>query len=139
MGGWSGRLGWADFVCGAPNVEWNETLKTMSWLYIDIDGTLTNSPKNKWAEPRQPVIDLVKKRITAGDQVVVWSARGSLYAEQFTRKHGIAAVACLGKPGWLIDDNPEVRPAGRLEVLSPDQFLELFAEPDPKKTNRKGK
>ena len=45
-------------------------------------------------------------------------------AFESAKKYDINAAACLGKPRYLIDDNPTIRPRGRMPVLKQDQFLQ---------------
>jgi hydroxymethylpyrimidine pyrophosphatase-like HAD family hydrolase len=93
-------------------------------VYCDIDGTLTDSPYSKWGNPKPKMIEAIKKMIAKGTRVVIWSGGGEAYAKAFAKKYEIDAAACLGKPRYLIDDNPTIRPRGRMPVLSPDQFLQ---------------
>ncbi|MBF0244433.1 MAG: hypothetical protein HQL31_04090 [Planctomycetes bacterium] len=93
-------------------------------IFVDIDGTLTNSPESPWGEPRQDMIQKVKCLALREDvELVLWSGTGSEYAKEFAAKYDIQAFACLGKPHLLVDDNPYIRPLGSMPILSPGDFL----------------
>ena len=81
-------------------------------VFIDIDGRLTDNPNKRGGTPLRARIDAVKKLIAAGQDVVIWSYAGSKYAEEFARANGIKAVAAIGKPKYLIDDNKNIVPMG---------------------------
>lgn len=91
-------------------------------IYVDIDGTLTHSPRKGWGEPRTDVIHAVKKAIEAGETVILWSAGGDDYCKAFAEKYGIAAHAYLTKPGVVVDDALRVRASYRMRNLAPDEF-----------------
>lgn len=78
-------------------------------IYIDIDGTLTDNNLHRQGAPELKRIQRVKELIAAGNDVVLWSAGGNEYAEQFAKEHGLQVIAALGKPGFCIDGNPNIR------------------------------
>lgn len=92
-------------------------------VYCDIDGTLTDSPERPNGAPRLDVIEHVKEWIAAGHDVILWSARGREYATEQAHRFGIEPLACLGKPGLIVDDKKEIRPRGRANPISPEQFM----------------
>lgn len=92
-------------------------------LFIDIDGTLTMNPVVPWGAPRMDRIAKVKELILAGWQVVLWSGGGTSYARAFAEKYGLASTIAIGKPEMMIDDNPTIRPAGRMVRVAPDEFF----------------
>jgi len=96
----------------------------MKRIYVDIDGTLTDAPRNRWGNPRLDVINKIKSLSEKGYGIVLWSAGGTRYAKRFAEKYEINTIACLGKPHLIIDDNPTIRPQKRMPILSPDAFLE---------------
>lgn len=79
-------------------------------IYCDIDGTLTDN--GDAVGPAIPSRVQAIKKLCESNDVVVWSGRGLRYAREFCEQHDIKAVAALGKPTKLYDDNPEIRPGG---------------------------
>lgn len=96
---------------------------TPSPIFIDIDGTLTDAPGRRWGRPAAARIDKVKGLLAAGVDVVIWSAGGRDYAREFADAHGLAAATCIGKPACVVDDNPTIRPAGRMPIRTPEEFF----------------
>ncbi len=92
-------------------------------IYIDIDGTLTNNPTTTWGKVLQERIKKIKCLVAENTQVVVWSGNGTQYAKAFCEKHGIEGVVALGKPEYIVDDNPDIRPKERMPVLTPFEFF----------------
>ena len=94
-------------------------------IYVDVDGTLTERQRggSAWKDPiRQDVLEKVKKAITDGHEVVVWSGR-TKYARDVCKAFGISAVAAARKPD-LIVDNQVRRTKRRLKnVVSPEEFV----------------
>lgn len=88
-------------------------------IYIDIDGTLTTAPRAH-AAPNLTRIDNVRDMIERGVPVVIWSASGTEYVQQFCKRYNLRPLACLGKPSYCIDDNPSVRPT--FLVVPPDEL-----------------
>ena len=91
-------------------------------IYVDIDGTMTKAPNQSWGEPNFEVIDKVKKLISEGHRIIIWSVGGTSYAKEFAKKYNINAFACIGKPDMMIDDKPNIR-TNPIPLLSPDEFL----------------
>jgi hydroxymethylpyrimidine pyrophosphatase-like HAD family hydrolase len=94
-------------------------------LFIDIDGTLTDTPESSWGNPNEEIINKVKKWIDKGVNVVIWSSRGEKYSRQFCKKYDIINVICIGKPDLIVDNNPTIRPKHKMHILTPNQFLKL--------------
>ncbi len=92
-------------------------------IFIDIDGTLTEDSKagGKAIHAR---VKAVRKRIAAGEDIVIWSGTGTKYAVEFCKSHSIKPLAAIGKPEYCVDDNPNIRPVGRVVVLDPKEFFE---------------
>ena len=96
-------------------------------VFVDIDGTLTTEQKARSvfkSEHRQDVIDKVKKLIDEGHEIVLWTGN-TRYAKLAAEELGINAIACVGKPDLIIDNEVE-RWGRRLKrrVISPEDFLE---------------
>lgn len=90
--------------------------------FVDIDGTLTSEPHAAGGPVHADRIAVLRELIASGEEVVVWSARGTAYAQQFCRNHDLNVVA-IGKPDLCVDDKPTIRAAG-LKVVSPEAFFE---------------
>jgi hypothetical protein len=91
-------------------------------LYVDIDGTLTDLP-TKGGNVIDDRITKVKRLIEAGQEVVIWSGGGTSYAKKFAQDHGLNGVVCIGKPDTVVDDNPTIRPSGRMAIRTPTEFF----------------
>lgn len=91
---------------------------------VDIDGTLTHDPMQRWGTPRTNMIKKIKKLIAGGHEIILWSAGGKQYAKDFSKRYKINAIACIPKPDIMIDDKPTLRSCG-IPILSPDIFLEI--------------
>ena len=91
-------------------------------LYVDIDGTLTDS-KKRGGNPIHSRIEYIKYLISEGRPVVLWSATGTKYAKAFAEAHGIKAIACIGKPRACIDDCGTIRPIGKIVMHHPKDFF----------------
>lgn len=94
-------------------------------IFIDIDGTLTDCPKGEYygavfMHRVRKVRDLIK----SGANVVIWSARGTGYAEDFCSAHGLFPIAAIGKPEKVVDDNPEIRPNWSRLHVDPNIFFD---------------
>lgn len=87
-------------------------------IYIDIDGTLTDSPDNRWGRVIPKRIEAVKRLIANGDRVVLWSAGSDEYAKEFAKKYDLKVHAAIGKPRYCVDDKKNLRLHG-LSVLDP--------------------
>ena len=93
-------------------------------VFIDIDGTLTDHPTQQWSGVIPERIAHIWRLIAEGHSVVVWSGGGTDYAEEFVRDNGLAhLVTAIGKPEIVVDDNPDIRPKGRIPIVSPDDFF----------------
>ena len=91
--------------------------------YIDIDGTLTDTPHGQWGAPFEERLRAVRGLIEIGREVVIWSGGGTSYAKAFADKHGLSGAVCVGKPGLVVDDNPDIRPHGRMSVIPPIAYF----------------
>jgi hydroxymethylpyrimidine pyrophosphatase-like HAD family hydrolase len=70
-------------------------------VYVDVDGTLlTGSTVNPL------VVEMVRNYKADGFEIVIWSARGAVYARAAAEKAEIANIAdaILTKPGLILDD-----------------------------------
>lgn len=92
-------------------------------IYIDIDGTLTDRPDHPWGAPIAFRIAWVKTMIEEGKSIVLWSGTGTAYVRAFAEQHGLGAAVCIGKPEMCIDDNPGIRPEGRMRIVGPVEFF----------------
>lgn len=107
----------------------------MTTLFIDIDGTLTDKDhadhlkKTKgtcrWANPNREAIGLVKKLISRGHEIVIWSAGGRQYAIEFCDFYGIEPIACVAKPKIIVDDQVD-KHLRKASILTPEQFLKKY-------------
>ncbi len=106
----------------------------MGSIFCDIDGTLTIPPKDykydgsfgtRFAEPHLQNIAKIKSWIDEGKEVVIWSGSGRKYAKLFCKKYSINPTAILSKPSVMIDDNPTIRPTGRIKIIDPREMLKL--------------
>ncbi len=92
--------------------------------FIDIDGTITVHPTKQFSEPVEGRIQQIKDLVASGTQVVVWSGGGTAYAKAFCNLRGILGiVTAIGKPEVIVDDNPDIRPKGRMNVTKPEDFF----------------
>ena len=91
-------------------------------VFIDIDGTLTDQG-TQGGNPLSERIEKVRHMIAQGVAVVIWSGTGTVYARDFADRHGLAVLAAIGKPEYLVDDNPHIRPPGKMVVKSPEAFF----------------
>ena len=91
-------------------------------IHCDIDGTLTKDGTVKWGEPREENIDAIRAAAANGHTVVLWSASGERYANDFNRQYRIGAFVCLAKPDVCFDDHHDIRPDGMMEILPPDRM-----------------
>lgn len=92
-------------------------------VFIDIDGTLTDDPVNRFGNPLVYRISKVQELLDSGQQVVLWSAGGGDYAEEFAEKYNIYGAVCIGKPALCVDDNPTIRPIGNMKIYSPEEYF----------------
>jgi len=98
-------------------------------VFCDIDGTLTDKPHSPWGEPNKVRIDILRRLMVDGHDVVLWSANGSDYVEEFAEKYGLFDVkACLGKPDYVIDDKPHLRDEGRITYMKPEDMGRVWAK-----------
>lgn len=110
-----------------PHVaRWSRPLRLP--VYVDIDGTLTDRPGGRNGKPRKDIIRGLKHLIALGQEVVLWSASGAEYVKNFAATHEIRAIACLSKPGAIIDDNPEIRGAHATPRILPENFLKWIGK-----------
>ena len=92
-------------------------------VFIDIDGTLTTVPTRMWGEVLPERSAAVLALIENGREVVLWSGGGTAYVRAFAEKYALSPNVCIGKPGIAVDDNPTIRPAGRLRIIAPEIFF----------------
>lgn len=90
-------------------------------IYIDIDGTLTDSPDDRWGKVDTVRIEAIRQLIASGKRVVLWSAGSDEYAKAFAKKYNLKVHAALGKPEYCIDDKDTIRLNG-LTVLPPEEL-----------------
>lgn len=93
-------------------------------IFCDIDGTLTTTPGKPWGPVREWLVEKLKKRQRAGDDIVLWSGRGKKYVEEFTLSIGFPFVTCVSKPDLVIDDNPGIRPCEKCKPVHPNDWKE---------------
>lgn len=77
-------------------------------VYIDIDGTLTNSAGSK-GDPIPSRLDVVRGMIKDGTPVVLWSSAGCEYAKTFADENNLDVTAAVGKPDYCIDDMKSIK------------------------------
>lgn len=94
----------------------------MKHIFCDIDGTLTTTGGKGWGPPNMEMINKIKSLIK-DNFVVMWSARGKKYTEDFCKKYGIKANVFLRKPDYIVDDNLDIRDHPRMKRLLPKDFL----------------
>ena len=92
-------------------------------LFVDIDGTLTDSPTQGGQVLLARLAEL-RALIAAGREVVLWTGGGTGYAQAFAELHGLRPSVCVGKPSVAVDNCPTIRPAGRLRIVAPEDFFE---------------
>lgn len=95
-------------------------------IYIDIDGTLTD----KGGSDGKPIIERinkVKKLISEGKQVIIWSTGGLEYAQKFCKENNLVPYIALGKPTIFIDNSPDIRARSvtKSKYFTPEQFMEI--------------
>lgn len=93
-------------------------------IFIDIDGTLTDSPKTQHGKAIAKRLDRVRLLLKEGVSVVIWSGGGTEYAQQFVKEHGLDGALAIGKPEIIVDDCPTIRPKGTMRIFNPDEFFE---------------
>ena len=73
-------------MCGFESYYFRQIRETMNLpIYIDIDGTLTDSPDTRWGRVVPGRIEAVKRLIASGERVVLWSAGSDEYAKEFAK------------------------------------------------------
>ena len=93
-------------------------------VYIDIDGTLTESPRKHDGKAKPKALARVRECIASGHKVIIWSGGGRVYAERFCKKHGLHPWMCLGKPQVIVDDRPMDALGGPyMEKMDPETFI----------------
>ena len=93
-------------------------------IFIDIDGTLTDTPTEAGGKAIPERIEHIWRLVGLNKSVVIWSARGAAYARAFAAQHGILEiVTAIGKPEILVDDDPSIRPRNLMPVMHPDDFF----------------
>ena len=68
---------------------------------VDIDGTLVRDGRLN-----NDLVTWVRARKADGFDVILWSARGRVYAERVAERFKITDcfTAIIGKPGFIVDD-----------------------------------
>ena len=95
-------------------------------IYIDIDGTITETPYSKWGKTKPNILAKVKKLCDNNkDFIVIWSGGGLNYAKQFCKKYNLNPNFVSAKPDYIIDDNPHIRGSNRLKLIKPEEILEI--------------
>lgn len=92
-------------------------------IFIDIDGTLTQTPGKQWGVPCYDRINVVKALLDDGVSVVLWSGGGTEYAKAFAARYGLQRAICVGKPEYCVDDNPDIRPKSRMPIHDPQDWF----------------
>ena len=98
----------------------------MKPIYVDIDGTISNHQSMQgWKTHgiNQSVLSKVKRLITEGKEIVIWSG-STQYATAFCKEFGINPVASIGKPSFLVDNEIDLL-LSRLKknIMSPNDFI----------------
>lgn len=78
-------------------------------VYVDIDGTLTDSP-GQGGIPIESRLERVRQLARSGIEIILWSGGGREYVERFARENNLHGFLMLGKPDFCVDDNPKIRP-----------------------------
>ena len=102
-------------------------------VFIDIDGTLTDKP-NQGGNVLADRIAHIRKLVGQGQDVVIWSGGGTDYARHWVYANGLADLhdelgwesgdlTAIGKPEVIVDDNPDIRPKGRMPIVPPEDFF----------------
>lgn len=86
-------------------------------FFIDIDNTLTTG-RQMWSSPNAKMMAKVKALIDAGHEVIIWSTGGTVYAKDFCEYHDLKPCTALGKPNFVVDDNPKFHKT----IISPKEF-----------------
>ncbi len=92
-------------------------------IFIDIDGTLTTTPEQQFGPVLRDRIRALRVLVAQGHEVIVWSGGGTDYARRFCKLVNLRDVVCIGKPAVMVDDNPTIRPPGRMVRVEPDEFF----------------
>ncbi len=100
-------------------------------VYIDIDGTLTESPRKHWGKVKPEALKRVRECIASGHKVIIWSGGGAAYARKFCAKYDLHPAMCLGKPQVIVDDKPMDELGGPyMQSLHPDTFAREGIRPE---------
>lgn len=91
--------------------------------FVDIDGTLTDLPTKKWGLVDRRRLQYLRDLIRDGREIVLWTGGGTAYAKAFAKRYDFEPAICIGKPSLVVDDNPTIRPAGRMRIISPAEFF----------------
>lgn len=94
----------------------------MKNIYIDIDGTLTNQPEQRWGIPYLKRIKKVQQ-LCKQNKVVIWSGGGYEYAKKFCKLYNISPFTILSKPDYFVDDNKNIR--NKLQYIEPEEIFKL--------------
>jgi len=97
-------------------------------IFVDVDGTLTDEQRAKSvfkSGRREDVIAKVKKLISEGHEIVLWTGN-TKYAKQAAEELGIDAAVCVGKPDLLVDNQAGTWSRRlRKRMRTPEEFLEM--------------
>ena len=97
-------------------------------IFVDVDGTLTTKQCGRSAfkvPPRKDVVDKCKKLIKEGHEIIIWTGN-TQYAKNVAKLYGINAIACIGKPHLIIDN--QKRTWGRKlkqRTILPEEFINM--------------
>lgn len=101
----------------------------MACIFVDVDGTISESAGTLWGAGRPEVIRAVRRAVNDGHEVVICSANGGAYACEYADAYDMPGVTCVSKPDFIVDDwacenKPRIRPDDKLTILSPEEFAE---------------
>lgn len=77
-------------------------------IYVDIDGTLTDSP-DQGGNPIESRLERIRK-LALLQEIILWSGGGKEYVQKFAEENNLHGFTMLGKPEFCVDDNPKIRP-----------------------------
>ena len=71
-------------------------------ICVDVDGTLIS----KRGILNDMIVEYCRAKKADGFDIVLWSARGRVYAEKVADRFGVRDLftAIIGKPGYILDD-----------------------------------
>ena len=80
----------------------SRVLRPTKTICVDVDGTLIS----KSGHLNNLILEHCEDKKAAGFDIVLWSARGRVYAEEIAKRYKIEGLffAVIGKPGYIFDD-----------------------------------